>query len=310
LRALSFIVLSLHPKTSAGSGRRSPYRPLDLSYRNSGDQQEADGMMPQLPCTGREQAVIRRVTLFVALFLAGTAASSRAADPVRVLAAVTLKPAMDAIAEKYSGGEVLLVYGPSPTLAKQIENGVPADIFFSADTIWMDELTQHHLIKPETNIDFVSNHLVLIGRKGSGNRVTIAPGFPLAKLVGAGPLAMCDPDSHPAGRYGKASLVALDVWQSVEHKIARADSPLLAVTMVARGDVPFAIVFATDAATDGEVEIVGTFPDDTHPKIGYPVAVLTQSHNPDALQFLDYLKSAAALAMFQKFGYVTLGIGD
>jgi molybdate transport system substrate-binding protein len=88
--------------------------------------------------------VIRRVTLFVALFLAGTAASSRAADPVRVLAAVTLKPAMDAIAEKYSGGEVLLVYGPSPTLAKQIENGVPADIFFSADTIWMDELTQNH----------------------------------------------------------------------------------------------------------------------------------------------------------------------
>ena len=259
---------------------------------------------------GREQAVIRRVTLFVALFLAGTTASSRAADPVRVLAAVTLKPAMDAIAEKYRGGEVLLVYGPSPTLAKQIENGVPADIFFSADTIWMDELTQHHLIKPETNIDLVGNHLVLIARKGSGHRVTIAPGFPLAKLVGAGPLAMCDPDSHPAGRYGKASLVALDVWQSVEHKIARAENPLFAVTMVARGDVPFAIVFATDAATDGEVEIVGTFPDDTHPKIVYPVAVLTQSRNPDALQFLDYLTSAAALAMFQKFGYVTLGTGD
>jgi len=259
---------------------------------------------------GREQAVIRRVTLFVALFLAGTTASSRAADPVRVLAAVTLKPAMDAIAEKYRGVEVLLVYGPSPTLAKQIENGVPADIFFSADTIWMDELTQRHLIKADTKTDLVGNHLVLIARKGSGHRATIAPGFPLAKLVGAGPLAMCDPDSHPAGRYGKASLVALDVWQSVDHKIARAENPLLAVTMVARGDVPFAIVVATDAATDGEVEIVGTFPDDTHPKIVYPVAVLTQSRNPDALQFLDYLTSAAALAMFQKFGYVTLGTGD
>ncbi|HKM68982.1 MAG TPA: molybdate ABC transporter substrate-binding protein, partial [Stellaceae bacterium] len=180
--------------------------------------------------------------------------SRRAADPVRVLAAVTLKPALDAIAEQYRGAEVLLVYGPSPTLAKQIENGVPADIFFSADTFWMDELAQHHLIKPETTIDLVGNHLVLIARKGSGHRMTIARDFPLAELVGSGPLAMCDPDSHPAGRYGKASLVALDVWQSVEHKIARAENPLLAVKMVARGDVPFAIVFTTDAATDEGVE--------------------------------------------------------
>lgn len=254
--------------------------------------------------------MIRRFVPLVALFLSLVVVSPRAADPVRVLAAVTLKPALDAIAEKYSGGEVLLVYGPSPTLAKQIENGVPADIFFSPDTIWMDELAQHHLIKPETTIDLVGNHLVLIARKGSGHRVTIAPGFLLAKLVGAGPLAMCDPDSHPAGRYGKASLVTLGVWQSVENKIARAENPLLAVKMVARGDVPFAIVFTTDAATDAEVEIVGIFPDDTHPKIVYPIAILTQSHNPDAIQFLDYLKSAAAIAMFQKFGYVTLGTGD
>ena len=244
------------------------------------------------------------------LCLAVVVVSRRAADPVRVLAAVTLKPALDAIAEQYRGAEVLLVYGPSPTLAKQIENGVPADIFFSADTIWMDELTQHHLIKTETSIDLAGNHLVLIARKGSSRRVTIAPDFPLAKFVGAGPLAMCDPDSHPAGRYGKASLVNLGLWQSVENKIARAENPLLAVKMVARGDVPLAIVFATDAATDAEVEVVGTFPDDTHPKIVYPIAVLTQSHNPDAIRFLDYLKSAAAIAMFQKFGYVTLGTGD
>ena len=193
----------------------------------------------------RERPLIHRFVLLMAAFLAVVVVSPRAADPARVLAAVTLKPALDAIAEKYNGGEVLLVYGPSPTLAKQIENGVPADIFFSADTIWMDELTQHHLIKPETTIDLVGNHLVLIARKGSGHRATIAPDFPLAKLVGAGALAMCDPDSHPAGRYGKASLVNLGVWQSVENKIARVENPLLAVKMVARGDVPFAIVFTT-----------------------------------------------------------------
>src|SRR5208282_2554379 len=120
----------------------------------------------------RESPLIRRFVLLMAAFLAVVVASPCAANPVRVLAAVTLKPALDAIAKKYSGSEVLLVYGPSPTLAKQIENGVPADIFFSADTFWMDELAQHHLITPETNIDLVGNHLVLIARKGSGHRMT------------------------------------------------------------------------------------------------------------------------------------------
>jgi molybdate transport system substrate-binding protein len=111
-------------------------------------------------------------------------------------------------------------------------------------------------------------------------------------------------------RYGKASLVALGVWQSVESKIARAENPLLAVKMVARSDVPFAIVFKTDAATDAGVEIVGTFPDDTHPRIVYPIAVLTQSHNPDAMRFLDFLKSASATAIFRELGYVTPGGGS
>jgi molybdate transport system substrate-binding protein len=240
----------------------------------------------------------------VALFFAVVVASPRAADPVRVLAAVTLKPALDAIAAKYGDGKVVLVYGPSPMLAKQIEDGVPADMFFSADKIWMDELVWKHLIESGTNTDLVGNHLVLIARKGSAHPATIAPGFPLAELVGAGPLAMCDPDSHPAGRYGKASLVALGIWPSVEKKIVRAENPLLAVKMVARGDVPFAIVFTTDAATDEAVEIVGTFPDNTHPRIVYPIAVLAQSHNPDAMRFLDFLKSAPATAIFQELGYV------
>ena len=113
-------------------------------------------------------------------------ATPHAADPVRVFAAVTLKPVLDMIAEEYrrrSGGDVLLAYGPSPALAKQIENGATADLFFSADKEWMDELAQHHLIKPETVIELVGNHLVMITRKGSEHRVTIAPGFPLAELV-------------------------------------------------------------------------------------------------------------------------------
>jgi molybdate transport system substrate-binding protein len=238
-------------------------------------------MMSQRPCTGRERLLIHRFVLLMALFLVVVVVSPRAADPVRVLAAVTLKPALDAIAEKYSGGEVLLVYGPSPTLAKQIENGVPANIFFSADTIWMDELTQHHLIKPETTIDLVGNHLVLIAAKGSGHRVTIAPGFPLAKLVGAGPLAMCDPDSHPAGRYGKASLVTLGVWQTVENKIARAENPLLAVKMVARGDVPFAIVFGNRwRQLTKESRSSGSSPTTRTPRSSIPSLFLPRATTP------------------------------
>ena len=209
----------------------------------------------------------------VCMLLLVTSAIPCAEEPVRVLAAVTLKPALDAVVNKYGRNEVLLVYGPSPTLAKQVDDGVPADLFFSADELWMDELAKHNLLKPETVTDLVSNHLVLIAQKGRGHQAAISPGFPLAELVGTGPLVMCDPDSHPAGRYGKASLVNLGLWQSVEKKIARAENPLVAVKMVARGDVPFAIVFRTDAATDEGVEIVGVFPDNTHPRIVYPIAV-------------------------------------
>jgi molybdate transport system substrate-binding protein len=217
---------------------------------------------------GQRGLIVRSKLLTLgALLLLVSIVSAHAAEPVRVLAAVTLKPALEAVVNEFHSGQVSLVYGPSPTLVKQIENGLPADLFFSADELWMDELAQKHRIKPDTMINLIGNHLVLIARKGSEDRATIAPGFPIAKLVGAGPLAMCDPDSHPAGRYGKASLIKLGVWQSIEKKVARVENPLLAVKMVAHGDAPMAIVFATDAATDAGVEIVGTFPDDTHPKM-------------------------------------------
>jgi molybdate transport system substrate-binding protein len=165
-----------------------------------------------------------------------------------------------------------------------------------------------YLIKPATVTDLVDNTLMLIARKGSAQQATIGPGFPLARLVGAGPLAMCDSDSHPAGRYGKASLVNLGLWQSVVDKIARR-TRCSQSRWWRRGDVPFAIVFRTDAATDEGVEIVGIFPDNTHPRIVYPIAVLAESHNPDAMRSLDFLKCAAAIAIFREFGYATLGTG-
>jgi molybdate transport system substrate-binding protein len=224
------------------------------------------------------------------------------------LAAFTLKPALDAIAQDYrkGGGEVVLVYGPSPTLAQQVEKGMPADLFFSADALWTDELAQHKLLKPDTVAEPISNHLVLIAGKAKavGEAQAIGPGFPLGPLVRAGPLVMCDPESHPVGRYAKASLTALGVWDSVKQKIASAENPLLAVKMVARGDVPVAIVFTSDALTDPGVTVVGTFPDDSHPPIRYPIAILAKSTNPGAAWFLDYVKSPAASETFKRFGYV------
>lgn len=239
----------------------------------------------------------------VLLLLAATQAL--AAEPVRVLAAFTLKPALDEIAADYrkTGGDVALVYGPSPGLARQVEDGAPGDLFFSADPMWTDELMKHRLIKPGTLTELVGNHLVLIAKSGT-------PPVDLKSLpqaVGAGPVAMCDPDGHPAGRMAKASLITLGLWEQVAKKVARAESPLLAVKMVARGDVPYAVVFTTDALTDPGVAIVATFPDDSHPPIRYPLALLAESSNPDAPRFLDYLKSAPATDTFKRLGYEISG---
>lgn len=245
-----------------------------------------------------------RVLGVVALLFAAPAVCA-AAEPVRVLAAFTLKPALDAIAQAYraTGGAVMPVYGPSPGLAKQIENGAPGDLFFSADPMWTDELTRHRLVRPGTLADLVGNHLVLIARKGTPPLDLKA----LPQAVGAGPIAMCDPDSHPAGRMAKASLITLGLWDGIEKKVARAESPLLAVKMVARGDVPYAVVFTTDAITDPGVEIAATFPDSSHPPIRYPAVILAGSTNPNAEKFLDYLKSPAATGIFKRYGYVTVG---
>lgn len=252
----------------------------------------------------------RCITLAIVGLLALTPSLAvKAVEPIRVLAAFTLKPALDQIAADYRkiGGVVTLVYGPSPGLTQQIENGEPADLFFSADPMWTDELMKNQLIRPRTITDLVGNQLVLITGKGKAPQVTSTRALNLVQMVGTGPIAMCDPDSHPAGRMAKASLTKLGLWDALAPKVARAESPLLAVKMAARGDAPYAIVFTTDALTEPDgVDIVMTFPDDSHPPIRYPVAILARSANPDTGKFLDYLKSPAATAVFQRFGYVTV----
>jgi molybdate transport system substrate-binding protein len=228
--------------------------------------------------------------------------------PILVFAASSLKNALDAIAadwRKETGKPVTISYAASPTLAKQIENGAPADLFISADLDWMDYLWQRNLIDPKSRRDLLGNKLVLIAPKDSAVQATIAPGFPLARLLGDGRLAMADPGSVPAGKYGKAALAKLGVWQDVAGRIAAAENVRAALLLVARGEAPLGIVYQTDAAAEPDVKIVAAFPADTHPAITYPMA-LTLSARAGAAEFAAYLRGAAAAAQFEAQGFTVL----
>lgn len=227
---------------------------------------------------------------------------------VTVFAAASLKNALDAIAgdwRKETGKRVTISYAASPTLAKQIESGAPADLFISADLDWMDYLQQRNLIDPKSRRDLLGNKLVLIATKDSAVQATIAPGLPLARLLGGGRLAMADPGSVPAGKYGKAALTRLGVWQDVVGRVAAAENVRAALLLVARGEAPLGIVYQTDAAAEPGVKIVGTFPPDTHPAITYPMA-LTLSARAGAAEFAAHLRSAAAAAQFEAQGFTVL----
>jgi molybdate transport system substrate-binding protein len=228
---------------------------------------------------------------------------------VLVFAAATLKPALDAIVSAYrakQGDEVTVAYGPTPALAKQIEDGAPADIFFSADPVWMDYLADKRLIRRHTRADLVRNDLILAGRESqppAAPRVVDGT-FPLSEVVGAGPLCMCNPADHPAGRYAKASLEALGLWAGVASKIAIVDNPQIAMVMVARGDAPAAVVFTTDAKGVPGARLLGTFPDSSHPPIVYPAALTMAAPHADAAdRLLAYLRSPEVRTMFDDFGY-------
>lgn len=228
-----------------------------------------------------------------------------AADTLTVFAAASLKDALDENARAYeikSGDRIAVSYAASSALAKQIEAGAPADLFISADLDWMDYLERRHLIKTDTRQNLLRNRLVLIAPADSKVSVNIAPGFPLATLLGNGRLAMANPDAVPAGKYGKASLEALGVWKDVQSKVAAAENVRAALMLVSRGEAPLGIVYGTDAAADPKVRVVGVFPENTHPPILYPIAV-TSIGKPVADAFLKWLGEPRARTIFEKHGF-------
>jgi molybdate transport system substrate-binding protein len=248
------------------------------------------------------------LVLILVLVAAGLPRVARA-DDVLVFAAASLKNALDDAVGAFAQRDKVKVnvsYAASSALAKQIDNGAPADIFISADLDWMNDVQQHNLIQVNTRANLLGNVLVLVAPADSSVKVDIKPGFPLATLIGDGHLAMADPDAVPAGKYGKAALQKLGVWDAVQAKVARAEDVRAALLFVSRKEAPFGIVYQTDAAADKGVKIAGVFPPDTYPPIIYPIALTATSKNPDAAKFLAFLSSPAAKPFFEKQGFAVL----
>jgi molybdate transport system substrate-binding protein len=232
-----------------------------------------------------------------------------AAEKLVVFAAASLKNALDAVNETWQpemGQTATISYAASSALARQIEQGAPADIFISADLDWMDYLSERRLIAPGSRTNLLGNRIVLIASADSAIETNIAPEFPLAELLGDGRLAMADVKAVPAGKYGKAALERLGVWSEVEGKVAQAENVRAALKLVATGEAPLGIVYRSDAVAEPAVQVIGLFPEDAHPPIIYPVGVITESSNPDAAEFVKYLQSPKAKQLFEQQGFAVL----
>jgi molybdate transport system substrate-binding protein len=225
-----------------------------------------------------------------------------------VFAAASLSDALDEVDAAFTGKtgvHVRASFAASSVLAKQIEAGAPADVFFSADREWMDYLGQRGLLKRGSRRELLSNALVLIAPQDSPVRLRIVPGFDLAGALVGGRLATADPDSVPAGRYARAALTKLGVWPSVSERLVRAENVRTALEYVARGESPLGIVYQTDARAEKRVRIVDVFPADSHPPITYPVA-LTAGARAGSTDYLTFLMSDAARQIFVRRGFVVL----
>ena len=249
--------------------------------------------------------------LFAALTLFATIAATplpaSAQQGLTVFAAASLKNALDdvdAAFAKTGGPKITASYAASSALAKQIEQGAPADVFISADIKWMDYLAGKNLIQPDTRVNLLGNKLVLIAPKDSKlANVKVEKGFDIAKLAGDGRIAVADVKAVPAGLYAKAALESLGSWAAAEPKLAQAENVRATLAFVARGETPLGIVYETDAKIEPKVKIVGYFPNGSYPPVTYPVAATVSRKNAAVGKYLDFLRTPAVKAIFEKYGF-------
>lgn len=255
--------------------------------------------------------MIGRLCWSVALTL--SLAAPAVAQEVVVFAAASMKTALDQVAAEFeaaTGHEVVVSYAGSNALAQQILQGAPADIFLSAAETWMDEVEKAGLVVPGTRRDLLGNRLVLIAHGAGADAVEIGAGVDLAGMLGGGRLSMAMIDAVPAGQYGKAALQSLGLWASVEGAVAQAENVRAALALVAAGEAPLGIVYASDAVAETGVSVVATFPEGSHPPIVYPVALLTGAADAADRAFLEALSAEAADAVFAAQGFAILDPGS
>jgi molybdate transport system substrate-binding protein len=263
--------------------------------------------------TNKRPLLATLLMLAAAVFALGAGPVARAEPhptPLTVFAAASLQNVMQEIGADYTkatGVQIAFNFAGSSTLARQIAEGAPVDLFISADVKWMDYAQAHGLVEGASRVDLLTNHLALIAPKSSTVALKIGPGFAIAKALGDGRLAMADPEAVPAGLYGKAALIKLGVWPDVQTRIAKGDSVRAALVFVAKGEAPLGVVYDTDAKIDPAVRIVDLFPDDSHPPILYPAAVIVSPKSPEASAFLAYLQSPPARAVFARYGFRAAG---
>lgn len=240
-------------------------------------------------------------------FASGAPAMAQVEKPLRVAAASSLTDALNEISALYVKAghpKPVFNYASSSVLAKQIEQGIPADFFMSADEPWMDYLGERKLIDPATRKSPLSNRLVLVAPKDSTLDVKLTANMDLAGALKGGKIAMGDPDSVPAGKYGKAALQSLGVWSQVEGSVVRAENVRAALLFVERGEAAAGVVYLTDAMASKGVKTVGTFPAVSHPKISYPMAVVKGGDAKQAAKFEAFLQTPEAKAVFTRMGFI------
>jgi molybdate transport system substrate-binding protein len=236
---------------------------------------------------------------------------AQAADKITVFAAASLTNAMQDIATQYQkekGVQVVSSFASSSTLARQIEQGAPADLFISADQQWMDYAIGKQQIVDNTRYTLLGNELVLIAAKaGKIDKVDISDKTEWTKLLGDSRLAVGDPDHVPAGIYAKEALQKLGAWTTLEPKLARASDVRAAMALVEREEAPLGIVYGSDALASQKVKVVGIFPAASHKPVEYPMAIVKGHEHPDVTAFYAYLKTPAAGAIFKHYGFTPRG---
>lgn len=250
-----------------------------------------------------------RLVLSILMLISLSAGPSWASEAVKVFAAASLKDALEEVGTAWkaaSGKEVTVVAAASSALAKQIEEGAPADIFISADLKWMDDLQSNNLIKPETRRNLLGNTLVLVGSEAAPASLDLKDAIAFGKLLAGQKLAVGNVQAVPAGRYAKEALVKLGLWRIAEPNLAQSENVRAALALVSRGEAIAGIVYGSDMTREKQARIIATFPEDSHSAIVYPMALPVASANPDAAAFAAFLSAPQAAAIFTANGFTVL----